>query len=468
MKKFTAVLVMFCVVLTAGLAVAGDASVDGDGNAVGMDVGIENTVDANATGGNAQQDQNQDQNQDQMQGQIQTAIGNGGAGGNATATGGAGGNATGGDASLKDSANSSVKNSYVNKTPRNFLGTPTAPNMMNAPAILGIEGCVPIFGAGMNAEFSINRIENMKASSFLEKKGGWWHGLWSSRIKSSVEVPFEGDERHNGSIRLINWDLASWSGPEDRSLGTFNCEGDYGYPLNATLGMCLSEAYAETNTDRVYACYTVRRDAHSSGTAYSGAGGASTIPGSGNTAYAGSVAATFGTSASYANIAYDVTLVALNRGETQRVVVYAQPEPEKVIEVPVITEPKPVQKPDVCDTDEIWRKISELKQEVQKCTRYCYNNLTLRSALGEAYIELYVCTGNKKFLKEAIYHFEVAERNYRLGHDIAFNRGVASHVIAQTYYNWAGCVWETQGKKVALKFKAAKKLERIPKGFVRK
>lgn len=387
MKKFTATMVILCVVLAAGFAVAGDARVGGDGAAVGLDNHNTNTLNGINTNTN-------------------TANGTGTATANAPTT---------------------------ITTPRDFVGLPSAPNLMGAPLILGLEGCIPILGTGMNAEFSIKRIENMKAGSFLEKKGGWWHGLWSSRIKSSVEVPFEGDKRHGGPVRLINWDLAKAINPGDMSLGTFNCEGDYGYPLNATLGMCLSEAYETTNTERVYVCYTIRRDAHSSGTAYSGAGGTSTIPHSGNAAFAGSVAATFGTSASYANVAYDVTLVALNRGSAEFQGMVSKPAPEKSVDVPVTIVPKGEQPaPEACNPEEFEKIIRDLEDNgMHDGHRWCKwpgeNNQDLRFRKGNAFSDKGFCekhNGKGKevyiplFLK-AEHEFGVAERDFNNGRELA-------------------------------------------------
>jgi hypothetical protein len=131
---------------------------------------------------------------------------------------------------------------------------------------------------------------------------------------------------------------------------------------------------------------------------------------------------------------------------------------------PVVKEePKPEAK--TCDPNKIWSRIKELEQEVQKCTTYCYNNLTLREALGIAYIDLYVCTGNKKYLDNAIYNFGVAERNYRQGGDISAHKAEAGNIIAQVYYNWAGCIRELNGRNAAMSFAATKNLERIPNGF---
>jgi len=128
--------------------------------------------------------------------------------------------------------------------------------------------------------------------------------------------------------------------------------------------------------------------------------------------------------------------------------------------------PCPPQEPP-CDLTKIWERIHELEREVQKCTRYCFNNLKLRYALEKEYIELYVCTKETRYLDSAIYNAEVAERNYRKGYDIAAHRAEADQVISEVWYLQAGAINLTRGGSVADSFAASKKLERYPKGFAR-
>lgn len=133
---------------------------------------------------------------------------------------------------------------------------------------------------------------------------------------------------------------------------------------------------------------------------------------------------------------------------------------------PEVKKPCPPQEPP-CDLTKIWERIHELEREVQKCTRYCFNNLKLRYALEKEYIELYVCTKEKRYLDSAIYHAEVAERNYRKGYDIAAHRAEADQVISEVWYLQAGAINLTRGGSVADNFAASKKLERYPKEFAR-
>jgi len=75
--------------------------------------------------------------------------------------------------------------------------------------------------------------------------------------------------------------------------------------------------------------------------------------------------------------------------------------------------------------------------------------------------------GDKENLRKAIEHYQIAERNYLSGHDIRAHQVEADTIIAQVYYNWAGCIRELYDRDAALKFARDKNLERIPTGFAR-
>ena len=115
-----------------------------------------------------------------------------------------------------------------------------------------------------------------------------------------------------------------------------------------------------------------------------------------------------------------------------------------------------------CDPSSIYAKIEELKRKVKACTRWCMNNLRLRSKLGEAYIDLYQCTGDRKHLSSAIEQFQIAERNYLKGYDIKANQTEANQLIAQDYYYWAGCINVLNGPNAADQFATEKRVEKIP------
>lgn len=140
------------------------------------------------------------------------------------------------------------------------------------------------------------------------------------------------------------------------------------------------------------------------------------------------------------------------------------PRPRPVFTPPP---PPPAPVPPKCDENRIREKIREFEQKVQQCTRFCLENLGYRSALGELYIDLYICTGDRDNLRKAIEQFEIAERNYFKGWDIKQYQSEADRTIARVYYNWAGTIRELFGRESAMNFAREKQLERIPAGFER-
>lgn len=418
MKTTMMAMVMAIVMLIAGFAGADDVNVT-----VRNDNTLNNNTNATAT---ANANQNQDQQQEQNQRQHQEMI-------------------------FNDSRNHIV----AQPGPSGNFVTGTA---------FAAGGCTPLFGEGLHKTFSTKQIAQMSDSgSAWEGKGGWFHSLFTSDINAVAYESFEGspDER---PITLINWEpTGSRVYPGDRIIGEVSCTGDYGWPLGSVLGKCLAEAKQTTNTTRVFACITVRNDSKNSGFSIGTGGAVSKLNGGGaGTAASVALGGLIGTTASFVDTAFDVKIIALNDGYTEWKTIAPV--------APPVAKPAPAPKPEICNPDEIWARIHELEKELKKCERYCYNNLTLRQFIGDAYVELYVCTGDKRYLSTvngAAYHYGVAERNYLKGWDIKSHKAEADSVIAQVYYNWAGVIYETKGREQAMKFAQAKRLERIPTGFAR-
>ncbi len=478
MRKIVAVflVVVMAVLFSANFVFAGDATVEGDGAAVGIDNDITNNNAANsasqsaatATGGNA----------------IAT-------GGNAdvrvstcnVAQGGAGGSVNNsGNSSVKDSGNSSannknsVKNTVINDYKRNHITVQPGPSgNFIATGTASVEGWRPFVCQPLFQIFSAQRMEHAASGTniFFDKKGGFLNGLFSDNEKAVIHIPFNG-EPDNKPIVLINWEpsgLNVW--PGDELLGEFECAGDYGAPRGQALAKCLSEAKKKTNTDRAFAYYRVRMDAKTSGFSYGSGAAAAKAMGGGsagdNISGSISLGGIIGSSNAFVDVAYDWYILALNRGNTAppngMLVCGEIPQPAAP-PTPQYTEP-PAPAPAKCNPDEIWVKIRELEREVQKCTRYCFNNLKLRYALEKAYIDLYVCSGETRHLDSAIYHAEVAERNYRKGYDIAAHRAEADQVVSEVWYFQAGAINVARGERAASSFAVSKKLERYPKRFAR-
>lgn len=183
---------------------------------------------------------------------------------------------------------------------------------------------------------------------------------------------------------------------------------------------------------QVFACYTVRVNTHSSGTAYSGSAAASGVPAD-NFAAAGSVAGTFGTSVAYNNTAYDIELVAVNIAPKPPVVKQTPP--------PVFTpEPKPV-----CNPAPIFARIQVILEACRHCPKPCLNNAMLRKQSGLENIEAFECTGNKDYLKLAIDEFDKGERDVLNGVEPDGTRTKdligGKTTLHQLRYAKAFCIW---------------------------
>ncbi|MFA7209310.1 MAG: hypothetical protein WC120_03405 [Parcubacteria group bacterium] len=460
MKKTSLVTIAIVAMMVVGsvqMSWAGDASVDGDGNAVGLDLHNENN--SSVSGVNTQE-QGQDQQQQQRQEQQ----------------------ATGGSAEVNYNAPSVVV------APVALAGVvgghPGSPAVVvnggggngGAVGVVGgqsmavggtlqsaMPGWTPFVCRPLWQTYTSDRIKaSAVPSKFGDRKGGLWHRLGR---EDSNGVPHALDfKAYDGKpVHILNWQPAGSIIHEgDELLDDRICEGDYGQPWDAALGRCLSELVEKTGTHRVSAYYKIRRDPKNSGASLGSGAAAGGI--AGTTGGMVSLGGLIGTTSAYVDEAVDWYVLALNDG-----LIEAPPGADMcvgqlVIQRSVVVEEIPPG-PEVCDPRPIIIKIEDLKRKVIECKLYCFNNLGLRRDLVEAYIDLYVCTGNREYLRDAIENAEIAERNYLRGHDIKAHKAEADKEIAQVYYFWAGCINILDGERAAMSFAESKHLERFPKGF---
>lgn len=425
MKKMTmVVMALVMVVFSASFALASGSYDD-----INIDIGIDNkntntnTATANATA-NANQTQEQQQQQQQQQAQDQ-----------------------------QQNMNFYNVRQHINALPGTAGEFISAP--MSMPGSWIALTCSPLFKS-----FSLERIRQMESAS-----SSFWGGV---EVESVVHIPFDGEADSN-PINLIGWDIREGAYASDQLLGEFQCQGEYGTPMGAALGKCLAVAKEKTNTHRVFAAYKMRRDPKNSGFSIgSGVSGAALSGSPDDKAVAIALGGLIGTTRAKVDEAYDWTILALNDGPlTGAGAVSPCAVETPVVPPPVVQKtPCPVPAPPASVT-EIQKRISELEQKVRECTRFCFNNLCLRYQLGDAYVDWYICTGDKSRLAEAIKMYEIAERNYLKGHDISANQAEANRILAQVYYNWAGVLYELEGGAKAKDFACLKHLERIPTGFAR-
>jgi len=398
-KKILAILMAGALVFSASTALAGDVDMDGDGNiGIGIDNNNTNTALAEA---NAQQEQNQEQQQ-------------------------------------RQTLNFNNVREHITALPGpvgSFVAAPTT--------LVG--NWTPFLGSPLFASFSAERIRSMSASD------SFWGGV---KIEKVIHVPYNGNGNDQSGISLIGWDVREGAYSTDQLLGEFQCQGEYGIPMGASLGRCLEEAKKETGTKRVFAAYKLRRDPKNSGFSIgSGVGGSALAGSPDDKAAAIALGGLIGTTRAKIDEAYDWTILALNDGPLTRAT-----GPTSCVKPPVAT-------PATCDPSPIWAKIKELERKIKSCLKFCFNNLVLRAQIGEAYVDLYVCTGNSEHLRSAINHFEIAERNYLRGYDIKAHQAETDKIIQRVHWVQAGCIYLTQGAEAANAFAAKHHIERYPTRF---
>lgn len=388
------------------------------GNNLNLSVKNRNENTAIATGGNANQRQEQEQSQTQTQSSY------------------SGGNTY-----------EAARNHVTASTLQNFA-TAVTPSTPLGWKHLGCDFIV--------AEFSIGQLKKMaEGASFMKKRGTFWHAVFSEDVDYSIFGGKETAMDDSAVVRIMVKVPARISG--NAYLGEAEGIGRYGAPMGQIIGATVLGLVQKTGTTQVvlYWDYLIEPLAMSNTLGIGFVGSASEKAGAGSVALGAASSTTY----NLTSIAYRVKAQAFSGLGEDFFTCQApkEPEPEKVSVVP-----PPVMQEKACDPSEIWKRIDDLRKEIGKCLSWCFNNFVLRSKLGEAYIDLYQCTGDKKYLASAINEFEIAERNYLRGKDIKNHRVEADRLMVQDYYFWSGCINVLYGADAADKFAAKHGIEKVP------
>jgi hypothetical protein len=381
------------------------------GAADDVNVDVENTNTTTATGGNANAEQTQDQTQQQQQEQNQSLTDSGNSSSNSSANN-----------SLKDSGNSNVKMN----TPRPFLAAPGfVTGIVPGTVENGREwhSFCPSVGA-----FSSEKIHRMSGGS------GWFSG-------NDVTVT-EIEEARN-PVSSLTCQMV-WPATFDGVGAEVVVSGDTNSTQAAAVGLAMAECI-DRGFPAIAMVVVDKFEGETKGRSIGLSGASSTIADTSGVAFVGG--GMLGTNKTRINDYKMVRAMCLTSLELVKV------EEKKVV----------VQ---VCNPDEIWVQINELKRKIALCTQFCFNNLQLRSMLGEKYIDLAVCTGDNKYYNFAITEgFEVAERNFKFGKDIKAHHAEATAIMQQVYFLQAGCLNQVYGIKTATDFANRHHLEKFPQKF---
>ena len=352
MKKFTAMMVGW--VMMYNLSFAGFAIADD------VNVRSDNTNNVDATGGNATATNTQGQEQGQDQDQVSSAV------------------------------------IYGNLPEVGFVGflNPGTP-------IVGTEW--KFYYSPLYARLSVKKIDKMRwGFHFLDLMPTKWGGR--------VQFTMEGEKLQDNQddILVMNYWPEIASNPGDEVLGTSIVVGEPDWSDQAFLGEAAKACKDETMTRRIAISYSEYIDGITVGASIGMSGSTAEVSkGSGFVIASGAMV---GKNKTRAERVRRVKVLCMNDGPLYLIgkkPAPAQPAPPVVVEKPC--------PPKACNPDGIWAQINELKRRIALCTQFCFNNLQLRSALGEKYIDLAVCTGDKQYLNDANKNFEIAERNYAAG-----------------------------------------------------
>lgn len=318
--------------------------------------------------------------------------------------------------------------------------------------------CPPVY-----KKLSVQEVENMKRKFQLSD---FWPWNWKSRIHSAKigeSLPSNGDD-----ISCAGYWPKVVAYPGDKVLSTARILGDPNWPEEAFLGMAEATCKEESGSRRVAMRARILKDGVTIGSSVGLGGATSKVVGGGDEGVAFAAGGQLGTNRTRVEDYIEFEVLCLNDGPTEPDPNwFPRKEEAKPLSVPVV-EPQPEEpKKPVCEADKIRERIADLEKKVQDCKLFCFNNLEYRRALGDAYVDLYVCAGGLENLRQAIEHYQIAERNYLNGKDIRAHQAEADAIIAQVYYNWTGCIRELSGRETAMKFAREKSLERIPTGFAR-
>jgi hypothetical protein len=416
MKKLAvAIFVAALVVFPVNFAFA-----DGD-----TKIGIENTNTLTATGGNAWQQQGQEQQQKQQQQQ--------------------------------ESTNTAV-------VERNHIVAPLPHAFVN-PIAGGSKEWRPFICDPLNKVFTKERIDNMRnAGSFWDKGGSLFDALVLKDVRAVIHEKFTGKPDDRPIIRL------DWipQGTNDRLLAEINCEGQYGWPLGATLGSCLFEAKKKTNTTRVFVQVREKKDGKVTGASIGSGAVAAKILGD-NEDRAASVSAGGLLGSTYARDAQylEINLWAFNDGPIDLPEGTKDPCAAPPKEEPKVAPPPPPKAK--CDVSNILLEIEMLIEGTKHCLKDCLNNMLLWKRIGDGNTVAYKCTGDKKFLTQAEYAYNRADKNFQKGKepDGTKTRTLrkAQSLSKDIYWNQAAVIRELYGRDAEIAFAQPKGMTMMPSGI---
>lgn len=388
-------LVMAAVVLMVSLLVAGIAIADDNilENDNTNNIDISTNADADATGG--------------------TGIGTGGA--------------------------STVNFNSENRTPLPNLQYGT--NFVNPGTVPKGEGW-NLYYVAMYSYLSADKVERMRRHFQLSD-------IWNWKRRMHISVMAESQSEKPEGIAMMTYWPKTVANDGDEPITSITVRGDVNWPDEVFVGMAAEVCINDAHSDRFAIQALVNLKGVTDGSSISLGGAASTISNSGRRGGVVAAGGQLGTVEASLEEFKQFEVLCMNKGYVDyrgggRVSV-ARPAPPP-------SAPKP---PQVCDLNEIQKRIDIALRAIVDCTTWCFDNLTYRRDAAEGFIEKYACTGRQEYLRKAVYHFGIAEKNYRhpnAARSISANQAEADAIMAKAYKDWAVSVRILSGEKGLKKF----------------
>lgn len=102
----------------------------------------------------------------------------------------------------------------------------------------------------------------------------------------------------------------------------------------------------------------------------------------------------------------------------------------------------------VVDCSQFDRIINDLLDRRRQCRDWCYNNMRINLALGDAYSDKGRCTGQTEYFHEAETAYARAIENYNRGRDIRQYRD-SEEIRREIYYHWTYPAYRLRGERAA-------------------
>lgn len=371
---------------------------------------------------------------------------------NQTATGGTG---TGTATAESATASSAAAGSEANNGGNTFKNVAPLPEVgftsFLAPGrVMDNEGwmqyCPAVYQQGVSTKETNNMKRKFQAADLLP-----WN--WGGNINATMVGG------KNSSATDLTFCMCYWpktvAQKGDKVLGSTLIMGELNKPDELFMGQAFAFCKAEYNSNRVAMRSRLHKDGVTVGASVGGSALTSKVNDAGNSGVAFVGGGMFGINRTRTEDYKEFDVLCMNDG-----LMMCDGQPA----LPTSVVPPPQAK--ACDPGSIWARIQMELEACKHCLKPCLNNEIHRKQAGDGYEDYYYCTGDKRFLFEAIKQYKIADRDFLNGREPDGTRTRtlkgAQDTIYKTYYNWSWAVRELYGRDAQVSFARSKGLTMMP------